>query len=169
MLLPRCSGGGVRFGKVVLRMTSTRPAAAGASRLPQRPYWGWTMVSGLGVTACASYGILAYSFAVFLAPMEAELGWTRSELTGAFSLAWVITGLSALPLGRWVDRHGARVSMTLGSILAAALLVAWAYTTRLAAFYAIWMAMGVACAAFLRAGFAVVAHWFERRRAMRSP
>jgi MFS family permease len=123
------------------------------------------MVSGLGVTACVSYGVLAYSFAVFLAPMEAELGWTRAQLTGAFSAAWLVAGLSAIPLGRWVDRQGARVTMTAGSVLAASLLVAWSQVTNLAAFYAIWMAMGVACAAVLyEPAFAVVATWFERRR-----
>lgn len=48
-------------------------------------YFGWVLVLTLGVTEMVSYGILSYAFPVFLAPMEAELGWPRTALTGAFS------------------------------------------------------------------------------------
>jgi MFS family permease len=130
-----------------------------------RLYYGWVLVAVLAVTETVSYGVLQYAFPVFLAPMEAELGWSRTAMTGAFSLASLVSGFAAIPAGRWVDRHGARGLMTAGSLLAALLLLAWAATDDLAAFYAIWAGLGLAMAAVLyEPAFAVVASWFHHLR-----
>ena len=132
---------------------------------PARWYYGWALVGALGLTAAVSYGILSYGFAAFITPMGAELGWSKTQITGAFSLAQLVAGLAAIPVGRWVDRHGARGVMTAGSLLAALLLVAWSRVTSLAAFYALWALMGVAMAAVLyEPAFAVIATWFRARR-----
>jgi MFS family permease len=123
------------------------------------------MVGTLGVTAVVSYGVLTYAFAVFITPMGAELGWSKPSITGAYSLAQLIAGGSAILVGRWVDRHGARGVMTCGSIVAAAMLAAWSRVHSLAAFYAIWAVLGIASAAVLyEPAFAVVATWFRRDR-----
>lgn len=123
------------------------------------------MVATLGVTATASYGALSYAFAVFIMPMNAQLAWSKAQITAAFSVAQLVAGVTAVPLGRWVDRHGARGVMTAGSVLAAALLVAWSRLHSLAAFYGVWMLLGMASAAVLyEPAFAVVATWFRRDR-----
>ncbi len=143
-------------------MSSAAPAVPAA-----RPglYYGWVLVAVLAVTETVSYGVLQYAFPVFLAPMQAELGWSRTAMTGAFSLASLVSGFAAIPAGRWVDRHGARGLMTAGSVASALLLLAWAATDSLAAFYAIWAGLGMAMAAVLyELAFAVVASWFHRLR-----
>ena len=50
-------------------------------------YPGWRMVWALAVTETVSYGVLYYSFAAFLLPMQHGLGWSSTTLTGAFSSA----------------------------------------------------------------------------------
>ena len=123
------------------------------------------MVVTLGVTATVSYGILSYAFAVFITPMETELGWSKATITGAFSVGQLVAGVTAVPLGRWVDRHGARGVMTLGSVLGALLLVVWSRVHSVAAFYIVWTLLGVVSAAVLyEPAFAVVATWFRRDR-----
>ena len=132
---------------------------------PSGAYYGWALVVTLGVTATVSYGILWYGFAAFITPMGAELGWSKTQITGAFSLAQLVAGASAIPIGRWVDRHGARGLMTAGSLLATGLLIAWSRANSLLAFYAVWALMGVAMAAVLyEPAFAVVATWFRAKR-----
>lgn len=136
-------------------------------RSDSRPqlYYGWVQVSALAFTEMTSWGILYYAFSVFIVPMQRELGWSRSALTGAFSLALLTTGFAALPVGRWVDRHGPRLLMTLGSILGTLLVAAWALVNSLWVFYLIWAGIGVAMAAVLyEPAFVVVANWFVRRR-----
>jgi MFS family permease len=132
---------------------------------------GWRLVGTLAVTETTAYGVLAYAFGVFLVPMHQDLGWSPTALTGAYSLAIVVSGVTAIPVGRWLDRHGARGLMTAGSAAATVLVLAWAQVTDLAAFYGIWVGIGVVMAAVLyEPAFAVIASWFrdpaERTRAL---
>jgi len=128
-------------------------------------YYGWYIVAALAVTETISWGILYYGFAVFLTPMERELGWSRPSVTGAFSLALLLSGLAAPLVGRWIDRNGPRLLMSAGSVAATVLVLAWSRVASLSAFYAIWVGIGLAMAALLyEPAFTVVAKWFSRRR-----
>lgn len=112
-----------------------------------------------------SYGIVYYGFPVFLRAMEEELGASRVAITGAFSVGLGVSALAAMPVGRWLDRHGPRALMTTGSILATILLVGWSQVTTLWAFYAVWIGLGLAMAAILyEAAFVAVVQWFTEGR-----
>lgn len=128
-------------------------------------YYGWYMAAALAITETISWGIVYYAFTVFLTPMETELGWSRSQLTGGFSLALLIAGAMAFPVGTWIDRHGARWLMTTGSVLASLLVIAWSQVNDLTTFYLVWAGLGVCAATVLyEPAFAVMAIWFVRRR-----
>jgi MFS family permease len=134
-------------------------------RRPGRPYFGWVIVGVLALTETISFGVLAYAFAVFLVPMQHELGWSPTAITGAYSLAVVVSGLAAIPVGWWLDRHGARALMTLGSAAATVLVLAWSKVEDLTALYAIWAGIGLVMAAVLyEPAFAVIATWFAQAR-----
>jgi MFS family permease len=144
------------------------PHASGAAAPRQARrgvYYGWILVATLGVTETISWGVLYYAFTVFLAPMEADLGWSRGAMTGALSLALLVAGVAAVPFGRWLDRHGPRLLMTLGSCVASLLVLAWARVGDLTSFYLVWAAIGVTLAALLYdPAFATATMWFERQR-----
>ncbi len=128
-------------------------------------YYGWVIVVALALTETISWGILFYTFAVVMPAMEAELGWSRVAMTGAFSLALLASGLAAPLVGRWLDRRGPRLLMTLGSVVATLLVVAWSAVEHLASFYLIWLGIGIAMAAVLyEPAFVVVNAWFVRQR-----
>ena len=79
------------------------------ARLAQgRLYYGWIIVLTLSITQLTSWGILYYGFSVIMPAMQRELGWSRVILTGGFSLALVISGIGAVPVGHWLDRNGTR-------------------------------------------------------------
>src|SRR5437899_193498 len=131
---------------------------------PGRLDYGWAVVAGLCVTETVSWGIIYYGFPVMLRPMEAELGFSRAEITGAFSAGLAVAALVGLPVGRWIDRHGARGLMTAGSVLATVLTVLWAWSHTLLALYAVWILMGFAMAAVLyEPAFAAIVGWFPAR------
>jgi MFS family permease len=135
----------------------------GADSVPS--FYGWTIVRTLAVTETISWGIVYYAFTVFIAPMEADLGWSRAELTGGFSLALLVMAGAAYPVGGWVDKRGPRALMTAGSLLASLLVVAWSRVSDLTAFYLIWALLGLCAAAILyEPAFATVATWFSARR-----
>jgi MFS family permease len=97
--------------------------------------------------------------------MHEEMGWSRTALTGAYSLGLLVSALAAPLAGRWLDRHGPRGLMTLGSALGATLLLAWASVDELWVLYLVWVGIGLAMAATLyEPAFAVLAKWFERGR-----
>lgn len=128
-------------------------------------YYGWYITFTLAITETISWGIIYYAFSVFITPMEADLGWSRGQLTGGFSLMLLITGVMAFPVGAWIDKHGTRLLMTAGSVGASALVIAWSQVADLTTFYVIWAGLGVCAAAVLyEPAFAVIATWFVRRR-----
>lgn len=82
----------------------------------------------LGVTQIIGYGTLYYSFSILAPDMGASLGWSQEWIFGALSVALLIGGFTAPWLGSLIDRAGAGVVMTIGSAVAAAALVACAYS-----------------------------------------
>lgn len=130
-----------------------------------RIYYGWTMLTLVSLAQVTSWGVLFYSFAVFLTPMRTDLGWSVAQLTGAYSLALLLTGVAAVPVGRWLDRRGPRLLMSTGSVLAALLVMAWSQVNNLVAFYVVFAGIGLCMAAVLyEPAFQIVAIWFERKR-----
>jgi len=115
------------------------------------------LVWWLSLGQLITWGSLYYSFSLFIAPMERELGWTKAELNGALSLGLLVAGFAAVPIGGWMDRHGGRVSMTLGTVLGGVVLALWARVDNLLVFYVLWAAMGVAlCTTLYEPAFAVL-------------
>lgn len=132
---------------------------------PQKIYYGWYIVLALAITETLSYGVIYYGFTVFITPMQEQMGWTLSQITGAFSLGLLVSGFVTLPVGTWLDKYGARFLMTIASILATFLLIAWSFVDSLPLFYAIWMLLGVTMAMlFYDPAFVVIANWFNVRR-----
>jgi MFS family permease len=119
----------------LLRMSS-RPGQ-------QRAVWA------LGAAQCVLWGVLYYGYTVLLLPLQAELGATRPQLAGAFSLGLLLMALTAPVVGRHIDAgQGTRV-MRFGVMLATVGLVALACVSSLPALYAVWALLGVAMACAL--------------------
>jgi|GEM_PF-39077 len=129
-------------------------------------YYGWTITWALALTETVSFGILYYAFSALLVPMQSELGWSATAITGAFSLCALVAGLAAPMVGRWVDHHGPRALMTAGSIAGTVLVIAWSQVETLVGFYLIWIGIGLASAAvFYDPAFTTLTQWFVRNRA----
>ena len=81
------------------------------------------MVAALVVSQTVGYGALYYAFAVLLVPIAADLHVSTTAVTGAFTAATLAGAATAVPVGRWLDRHGGRGLMTAGSVIATVLLL----------------------------------------------
>jgi len=130
-----------------------------------KPFYGWYIAIALAITETVSYGVIYYAFTVFITPMEASLGWSRGELSGAFSLSLLMTGVMAFPVGYWLDKRGSRLLMSLGSMGATLLVLMWSQVNSLHEFVLIMALMGCCGAAILyEPAFAVIATWFIHKR-----
>jgi predicted MFS family arabinose efflux permease len=128
--------------------------------------YGWRIVTALAITQTVGFGVLYYAFAVFLTPMRRDLAASTAQITGALTLALLVSAIAAVPIGRWLDRYGGRALMTGGSVAATLLVVAWSGVRTIAELYLVFAGIGLASAMVLyESAFAVVVTWFRRRRA----
>ncbi|HEU0164756.1 MAG TPA: MFS transporter, partial [Thermomicrobiales bacterium] len=128
-------------------------------------YYGWRITAALAVTETISWGILYYAFSVFLVPMHDDLGWSVTAMTGAYSLALLVSGLLAPLVGRWLDRRGPRGIMTAGSAVGVIALLTWSRVDSIAGFYVLWVGIGIAMSTTLyEPAFATLTRWFSRGR-----
>lgn len=98
---------------------------------------------GIAVNQLIGWGTLFTPFTLMIQPMERELGWSRAEISLAFTLGLLVSGLAAIHVGRFVDQRGGRLPLGLGGLAGAVLLAAWAMVSHLWAFYALWFVMGL--------------------------
>ncbi len=89
------------------------------------------------------WGTLFSVFPLFIEPLEAAFGWSRAEVNAGLTLALLVGGLVAVPVGRMVDRQGGRRLLALGAFGGSALLAALAMVNSLPMFWAIWATMGL--------------------------
>ncbi|MHB1005711.1 MAG: MFS transporter [Chloroflexota bacterium] len=128
-------------------------------------FYGWVIVAVSFVTLALAF-VVWNAFSVFLVAISTDLGWSRAEVSLAFSAFTTVYGLSAPFTGAAIDRFGPRVVMPIGAILLSAGLFGASRTTELwHLFFAYGLLAAVGVSAIGTAvNTAVLANWFSRRR-----
>lgn len=127
------------------------------------------LVGVLALTETVSFGVLLYAFSVLIIPMERELGTTRGVLSSALAAAAVARALAAPLIGGWIDRHGVRWLMTLGSLAGTALVWLWSEVTSVQELVLVFVGIGVVGAmVFYEPAFAAIARAVEGRAQARA-
>ncbi len=107
----------------------------------------------------------ADTYVVFLLPMEQDMGWSRSKMTGVYSLYLLVNGLTAPLVGLLFDRLGPRVVYGCGmAVLATAYLLA-SQVKELWQFYgAVGVLTGISVSALgMVPSSSLIARWFRER------
>lgn len=100
------------------------------------------------MSTTAAYGVLFYAYGVLLIPMQRDLGWTRSFLSGVFSAALVVSAGLSIPVGRFLDRHPPALLLLVSAGAASVGVVGWGLAPSRGVFVAVWLLLG-ACQAVL--------------------
>ena len=100
-------------------------------------------VLALGITQITAWGTSYYSLGVLAGPISADTGWSRGLVFLGFTVALLAMGVVSGPVGRAIDRHGARAVMTLGTVLVSAGLFALSHARSEAAYLAVWVFLGL--------------------------
>lgn len=103
----------------------------------------------IGIGQLVNWGVLFFAFGVVLVPVEETLQAPRWIVTGAFSLALLVSAFTAPAVGRLADRGLGPVVMRTGGLAAAGLLIAWALVPTIWMTYLTWMGLGVCMSAIL--------------------
>jgi predicted MFS family arabinose efflux permease len=134
-----------------------------------RVFHGWWVVLACAVGLFFSFSpIVTFTFGIFLRSLNAEFGWTRSQISLAYSLGMLAFALAQPITGRVIDRLGARPVIvpcvaTLGAGIAALSLAGPAP----AYLYGVYLLIGAAGSGTASmAYFSVLTRWFDRRRGL---
>ena len=140
--------------------------AARARRL-RGVYYGWWMLAGSVVAMALGSGVSFWAFGLYIEPFETQFGWSRGEVSGAFSVALLTGALSGPLVGRWIDERGPRQVILAGVVLTALSYLLLATTSEMWQWYA-WSAInGVFRQMMFFIPFqALISRWFDRRRGL---
>lgn len=126
--------------------------------------YGWVVVGAGMLMTCIGIGAML-SLAVFLQPIAADTGWSRSGISTAATLDFLCMGAAAFLWGMMSDRFGTRIVVLLGSALLGVGLVAASRATTLLEFQLLFgVLVGVAAGSFYAPMMAAAAEWLEHRR-----
>jgi MFS family permease len=126
--------------------------------------WVIVMTSVLGITV--SFGSLViFTFGVFLKPLSGQFGWSRAEISLAFTLTALMVAVFSPLIGRLVDRVGARKVLLPCVAVYGATFCCLALVKSLAGLYTIYVLLGVVGNGTTQLCYArVISAWFDRRR-----
>jgi sugar phosphate permease len=138
-------------------------AASLARRLPF--YYGWIV---LGVVCCVSIarmGPAVATLSVFIGPMTAEFGWSRTDISGAVSLGGILAAFTSPMLGSFLDRKGPRTILLMAVLTTGITILLLSQIGNLAAFYLLFCIARMNFAGPFDLGtLGAVVHWFVARR-----
>ena len=126
----------------------------------------WVIVAAGGLIGCVAMGAL-FALPIFLAPMAAATGWSRTGISGAMTIAFLAMAFSSLFWGSLSDRFGPRLVVLVGAGMMIAALYFASIVTSLLAFQLLFGLLGgVAVAAFFAPLMAAVTGWFTTQRGL---
>lgn len=131
-----------------------------------RVFYGWKIVAaGSGIQFLQAM-LVMQAFGAYVAVLADEMGWSKTELSGAAALQQMEAALLGPILGWLLDRFGPRRFIGLGIVILAAGLAWLSQVQSLGAFYGafIVIALGSGLSGFFPLNVAVI-HWFEKKRA----
>ena len=126
----------------------------------------YAVVLGACLTQFMIIGLL-FSYSLFFKTFEDEFGWSRTTLSGAASLAFLMMGVLATPLGHLSDRIGPRPVLAATGLacgIGYAMISQIAEPWHLFAIFGLFIGLGMSTHDVVT--LSSVARWFNRRRGM---
>lgn len=127
-------------------------------------FYGWRIVGG-GFMLLLIYGGSAYSFSIFVTPLEDTFEWSRAAISMAISIYWIGHGICAPFIGRLLQALGSKRVMCISTLLCGVFYVALSLTQSLWFYYAAFAMLSTVTVGI---GYIpvsdIVSRWFVRRR-----
>ena len=134
-------------------------------RTRTRVFYGWWIVASGFLIQLLISALLQRSFGAYIVLFRDQFGWSKTALSGAFSLQQVENGLLG-PLQGWlIDKFGPRASMRVGIVFFGVGFLTLSQMNSLVIFYFSFamLAVGTSISGFFPITVTIVS-WFRRRR-----
>ncbi len=142
------------------------PKEAGSAK-PRGIFPGWLMVIGGAIMCFWGHGIFTYGFGLYVKPLIAEFGWSRAQLSLAYSFHRLEGGLEGPFGGIATDKWGPRVVNLAGIVMLGLGFILMYFVNSLWQYYVIWITAAIGGNLGLSQPLdAALANWFVRRRGL---
>ena len=131
-----------------------------------RLYYGWVIVSVLGLFSALSVALAGPNLAIFIKPMQEELGWSATVFGWAQFARLAVVVVAGPLIGGLLDRQGPRFIIAFAAAVAGGTVMALAFVTEewhLIALFVVTGLVGMGRASDLYVSPSV-SKWFVERR-----
>jgi len=126
----------------------------------------WVIVACGALMSCVGIGAM-FSLAVYLQPMSVETGWSRTGISSAMTLDFVVMGAAGFGWGALSDRIGPRpVVLSGAALLGLGQILASGATSLLQFQLTYGIMVGLAAGAFFAPMIAAATGWFVDNRSL---
>lgn len=101
-------------------------------------------VWAVGIAEIIAWGTTVYALGVLGRPISLAMGWSQSLVFGGMTAGLMVAAAVSARVGRFADRRGGRIVMTIGFLLSAAGLTVVASATSPVVYVAGWLLIGPA-------------------------
>lgn len=127
------------------------------------PEYRWRLVLVGALISALVGGSLFYGLGAFFGPIQTEFKWSFGVISGAFSVQYVVMGLSALVFGWFFDRIHPAWLAVIGVTVTAGSFAALSLVASPLALYVVFAAMGIGGSASTFLLFnSLIALWFRQ-------
>ncbi|MFL6820568.1 MAG: MFS transporter [Bradyrhizobium sp.] len=126
----------------------------------------WVIVACGALMTCVGIGAM-FSLAIYLQPMSVDTAWSRTGISTAMTLDFLVMGAAGFGWGAASDRFGPRIVVLCGAVLLGLGLALASHATSLLQFQLTYGVMvGLAGGAFFAPMIAAATDWFEDNRSL---
>jgi MFS family permease len=126
----------------------------------------WVIVAAGAVMTCVALGAM-FSLAIFLEPMALDTNWSRTGISSAMTLNFLVMGVGGFVWGAIYDRLGARPVVMIGAVMLGLALVLASRAGSLLSFQLTYgVLVGLAASAFFAPMIALTTGWFDTNRGL---
>ena len=130
-------------------------------------FYGWIMVTVAGLGGVFTLGTGLWSIGIFVAPMQDDLGWSRTAIFGALTVRALVAGALAPFIGPFFDtKNGPRIMSIVTAIVLGVSMMGIRWVEEVWQFYLLFGVLGAV--ANVSGGTvlveSVVPKWFIRKR-----
>ena len=125
-------------------------APAVRSEREEKIFFGWWMVMALMMILFNAAGTGFYVFPVFISSLQAEFGWSMTQISAGVAIFAIMMGIASPVVGILVARFGVRKTMLIAAILVSFSNLGLAVMQNLWTLYAVlavsgFLLVGVTC------------------------
>ena len=131
----------------------------------RRVFFGWWMVLAVFFILFNAAGTGFYVFPVFISSLQAEFGWSMTEISAAIAVFAIMMGVASPVVGILIGRFGVRRTMLASGVLASLGYLGFAAMQNLWTLYAVLAVSGfVLTGLTMLPAQTLVTNWFDRYR-----